>query len=139
MKSLQEAVENGGVYRFESSGGAALERLAGKAPRHLRIQAPPTKRALLDALAGILDFPPHFGGNWDALYDCLTDLDLAEGSTLAIEIGGLSRLARQAPGELTAGIETFRDAANFWRERGVRLVVLLGGTGRIGRDLPETG
>lgn len=139
MKSLQEALENGGVYRFEGSGGASLGKLAGRPPRHVRIQAPPTKRALLDALAGILEFPSHFGGNWDALYDCLTDVGLAAGSTLVIEIGGLSRFARQAPGELAAGIETFRDAANFWRERNVHLAVLLGGTGRVGRDLPETG
>jgi hypothetical protein len=139
MKSLQEALQNGGVYRFEAAGGAPVGRLSGPAPRHVRIQAPPTKRALLDALAGILEFPPHFGGNWDALYDCLTDLGLGEGSTLVIEIGGLSRFARQAPGELAAGIETFRDAANFWRERNVYLTVLLGGTGRVGRDLPETG
>lgn len=139
MKSLQEALQNGGVYRFEAAGGAPVGRLSGPAPRHVRIHAPPTKRALLDALAGILEFPPHFGGNWDALYDCLTDLGLGEGSTLVIEIGGLSRFARQAPGELAAGIETFRDAANFWRERNVYLTVLLGGTGRVGRDLPETG
>jgi hypothetical protein len=139
MKSLQEALQNGGVYRFEGNGGAPLRRLAGAAPRHVRIQAPPTKRALLDALGGILEFPPHFGGNWDALYDCLTDLALAEGSTLVIEVGGLSRFARQAPGELAAGIEAFRDSANFWRERNVHFTVLLGGTGRVGRDLPETG
>ncbi len=31
------------------------------------------KEALLDALATALDFPPHFGRNWDALYDLLTE------------------------------------------------------------------
>jgi RNAse (barnase) inhibitor barstar len=128
MTSLQEAVENGGVYRYEGSGGAPLTRLAGK---------PARKRALLDTLAAVLGFPDHFGGNWDALYDCLTDLALAPGSTVVIEIGGLTRLARQAAGELVTAIETFRDAASFWKERDVRLVVLLGGSGRLGRELPE--
>lgn len=137
MTSLQEAVRNGGVYRFEGSGGAPLARLPGNPPRHVRIQAPPTKRALLETLAAVLGFPEYFGTNWDAFYDCVTDLALAPGSTLVIEIGGLSRLARQAPGELAAGIETFRDAAVFWQERDVRLVVLLGGTGRVGGDLTE--
>jgi RNAse (barnase) inhibitor barstar len=137
MTSLQEAVENGGVYRYEGSGGAPLTRLAGKPARHVRIDKPPTKRALLDTLAAVLGFPDHFGGNWDALYDCLTDLALAPGSTVVIEIGGLTRLARQAAGELVTAIETFRDAASFWKERDVRLVVLLGGSGRLGRELPE--
>jgi len=137
MTSLQEAVENGGVYRFEGSGGAPLSHLAGKPTRHVRIEKPPTKRALLDTLAAVLGFPDHFGGNWDALYDSLTDLALTPGSIVVIEIGGLSRLARQAAGDLTTAIETFRDAAQFWRERDVRLLVLLGATGRPGRDLPE--
>ena len=30
--------------------------------------------ALLDAMAEALDFPAWFGGNWDALADCLGDL-----------------------------------------------------------------
>jgi RNAse (barnase) inhibitor barstar len=137
MTSLQEAVENGGVYRFEGSGGAPLSRLSGRPPRHVRIEKPPTKLALLETLAAVLGFPDHFGANWDALYDSLTDLPLVPGSTLVIEVGGLSRLARQAAGDLTTAIDTFRDAAAFWRERDVRLVVLLGGTGRPGRDLTE--
>lgn len=34
-----------------------------------------TKDALHAALAEALDFPDWYGGNLDALYDCLTDLD----------------------------------------------------------------
>lgn len=33
-----------------------------------------TKRELFVALARQLHFPSHFGGNWDALNDCLHDL-----------------------------------------------------------------
>lgn len=34
-----------------------------------------TKEMLLKELASIFKFPKHFGHNFDALYDCLTDLE----------------------------------------------------------------
>lgn len=33
-----------------------------------------TKAALLDALSDALRFPDYFGGNWDALEECIRDL-----------------------------------------------------------------
>jgi RNAse (barnase) inhibitor barstar len=38
-----------------------------------------TKAGLLRRLAAELRFPPWFGHNWDALEDCLGDLDLGDG------------------------------------------------------------
>lgn len=34
-----------------------------------------TKEFLLNELAAVFKFPKHFGQNFDALYDCLTDLE----------------------------------------------------------------
>ena len=34
-----------------------------------------TKTELLDHIADALDFPPYFGRNLDALFDCLCDLE----------------------------------------------------------------
>jgi Barstar (barnase inhibitor) len=34
-----------------------------------------TTSALMNAFSIAFDFPDYFGGNWNALYDCLTDLD----------------------------------------------------------------
>ena len=34
-----------------------------------------SKKDFLAQVAGALQFPDWFGGNWDALNDCLTDLD----------------------------------------------------------------
>ncbi len=139
MKTLQQVLAgNGcGVFRFEGNSADALDRMAGPGPGHVRIDAPPGKRALLDTLAATLPFPDHFGTNWDALYDCLTDLERAKAPGLVIEIQGLGRFAREASRELSIGIKTFTDATEFWRTRSGRLLILLGGTGRVGADLPE--
>ena len=137
MTSLHSVLANrqAGVFRYEGNARAALERLSGPAPRHVRVVGPGGKRGLLDALAGALEFPPHFGGNWDALYDCLTDLDLAGKPGLVLEIAGLSRFAREDPRELTVGFGTFGDAARFWAERHACFVVLIGGAGRVASAL----
>jgi len=83
-----------------------------------------------------LQFPDHFGANWDALYDCLTDLDPARDAGVVVEIQGLGKFARTAPEELSRAIETFADTARFWRERHGRFLVLLGGAGRVAAELP---
>jgi hypothetical protein len=137
MKTLQEALASDGcgVFRFEGDSRDVLGRPVPRAPRHVRIQAPPGKSALLEVLAAALHFPDHFGANWDALYDCLTDLDAARNPGVVIEIQGLGKFARTAPEELSRAIETFADAARFWRERHGRFLVLLGGAGRAAADV----
>jgi RNAse (barnase) inhibitor barstar len=139
MKSLEEILAAGGcgVFRFDGDSAAALARMTGQTPAHVRIEAPPDKRALLSALAKKLRFPEHFGANWDALHDCLTDLAQPKSAGIVIEITDLGRLSRGAPQDLPAAIETFADAARFWEERKGRFIVLLGGAGRAGADLPE--
>ncbi|QUH01052.1 barstar family protein [Saccharopolyspora erythraea] len=47
-----------------------------------------SKRAALDGIAAVLDFPEWAGRNLDALYDCLTDLSwLPEGEHVLIWSG----------------------------------------------------
>lgn len=46
------------------------------------------KDSLLDRLARGLEFPAHFGRNWDALSDCMTDLGwLGAGRVLIVHEG----------------------------------------------------
>ena len=47
-----------------------------------------TKEQFLGALAERLNFPAYFGHNWDALVDCLRDLDewLGPASTYVVEV-----------------------------------------------------
>jgi RNAse (barnase) inhibitor barstar len=64
----------------------------------------------IDAIARALDFPEWFGGNWDALEDCLGDLKAPE--TLLV----LRDFSRNE--DLGILIDVLSSAAQFWSEQG---------------------
>lgn len=82
------------------------------------------KQGLLEYLARDLGFPGWFGGNWDALSDCLRDLEwqpAAEGYLLILEHA--DGLAAAAPETLEVALEILRDAAADWASRGRPMLV----------------
>lgn len=56
------------------------------------------RRDVLSRIAAALDFPPHFGHNWDALADCLGDLSWLPGDGVVLVLDGADAL-READGE----------------------------------------
>lgn len=60
-----------GVYRLSKSVGSLLPVLDGRSLFD--------KRALLLAFGQALDFPAYYGANWDALEECLSDLNWRSG------------------------------------------------------------
>ncbi|SAL39002.1 barstar family protein [Caballeronia concitans] len=80
-----------------------------------------SKQEVLETIALSFLFPKHFGKNYDALYDCLTDLVHKAGSQPGFVI-----VLEQLPiaqkfdkeGRETL-LDVFRDAAEFWAERRV--------------------
>lgn len=80
------------------------------------------KAGLLSSLARSLAFPDWFGGNWDAWFDCLTDLGWhapAPGYVLILR-RALS-VHRSAPETLDTALAIVEDAARVWADRGVTL------------------
>jgi len=78
-----------------------------------------TKQDVLDLLAQQFLFPAHFGKNFDALYDCMTDpLHKAgpqPGFVVVLEqIPATARFDKEAREQL---LDIFRDAADYWGER----------------------
>ena len=69
--------------------------------------------ALLARVARALAFPDWFGGNWDALEDCLADLSWREARGHLLLISGAS-----AGDELGILADVLGTAAEYWRERG---------------------
>lgn len=87
-------------------GSAAALRAvaAGLAPVWwLRGERLRTRAALLEEWAAAVPFPPHFGGNWDALRDCLADLP-AGGTFLVQDAEQLLLEAEPADGALLLAV-----------------------------------
>lgn len=85
------------------------------------------KAGLLGAVAAAFRFPSYFGGNWDALLDCLRTLPEflpAGGYVLLVRNSGL--LLAGAPADKEAFADVVLEAAAFLREKtGKKLLVAL--------------
>jgi RNAse (barnase) inhibitor barstar len=75
------------------------------------------KQHLLGAVAKALKFPEWFGGNWDALEDCLTDLSWNKANGYVVLLEHCAELAKHAPQELAMAMEVFESVAEYWDEQ----------------------
>jgi hypothetical protein len=103
-----------GVYRAARAADV-LRAAKGLRTARIDLAAVKHKAGLLQAVARALEFPAWFGGNWDALEDCLTDLSWhkADGHMLLIE--GADALPQDDLGVFRNVLES---AAAYWKERG---------------------
>ncbi len=89
----------------------------------VRLSAARDKNAFLNAVAGALAFPAHFGHNWDAFYDCLLDIDPGAGGLL-IDFRHASGFARTEPEEFATARDTLIDAVDYWKAEGRMLLAI---------------
>jgi hypothetical protein len=115
LQRLSDASKSG-VYRtarvdevLDASQGSRLQvariGLAGVAG----------KDALLERMARALAFPQWFGGNWDALEDCLSDLSWSKADGHVLLIEDAAALPADERGILT---DILSSVAAYWAERG---------------------
>lgn len=80
-----------------------------------------TKQQVLGKIAASFGFPKHFGKNFDALSDCLTDLVYKAGPqpgfvVVLEQLPNTQKFDKEARETL---LDVFRDAADFWAEKKV--------------------
>jgi RNAse (barnase) inhibitor barstar len=78
-----------------------------------------TKQQVLGIIAEAFCFPKHFGKNFDALEDCLTDLAYKAGPQHGFlivleQLPNTPKFDKEARETL---LDVFRDAADFWAEK----------------------
>jgi hypothetical protein len=84
-----------------------------------------SKAEVLETIATEFLFPKHFGKNFDALADCLTDLIYKAGPQpgFVIVLEGLPVAQKFDKEGREVLLDVFRDAAEFWGERKVQFRV----------------
>ena len=113
--------EHAGVYRCnaddsrEAIAAAHAERFTTAAME----LGGADKATVLDAFASALRFPDWFGGNWDGLADCLTDLSWLEAPGYLLVLRPAPAIAaRLGEEDFATLIGILQEAAEFWRDEG---------------------
>ena len=115
--------ENSGVYLIQKNALPDIRNAAAKTNLSLFIldlSAANGKAGFLDTTARVMQFPPHFGHNWDALEDCLTDLSWLHADGFVLLIVNYESFVHSAPVEMATARSILDDAAAFWRDKTVR-------------------
>jgi RNAse (barnase) inhibitor barstar len=84
-----------------------------------------TKQEVLETIARSFLFPKHFGKNFDALRDCLTEMIAGAGRQpgFVIVLEQLPMAQRFDKEARETLLDVFRDASDFWYEQGVEFRV----------------
>jgi RNAse (barnase) inhibitor barstar len=133
LHALQEHLEQarGGVFFIPAPAAwrdvQAAARGAGLASFHIDGKSISRKEQLLNAAATALHFPKDFGHNWDALEECLTDMEWADAEGYVIFYDHVDGFMQSHPDQFETFVEICRDAVASWKEDGTPMLVLLSG------------
>ncbi len=128
--NIEQMINKGssGVVQFSpGSGHAQTNRLSDTMQRQIIDSSTVDDKAgFLRKTATEMRFPHYFGENWDAFYDCLTDIAEPTKQGLIIVFSDLSRFARAAPEAFRTATEVMTDAVAYWEQADKQLLVLVG-------------
>ena len=132
-QALESILEDnrGGVWFVPHAEPRALQKVAkaaGFAFFHIEGKNIARKEQLLNHVATALHFPGDFGHNWDALEECLTDMEWVDADGYVIYYDHFDPLLAANPDQFDTLVEILRDAVASWKGDGTAMVVLLSGT-----------
>jgi len=99
-------------------------------------EAAGSRAGFFTEIARKLAFPDYFGRNWDAVYDCLTDLNWLPAEGYVLVFDGFAALAKQAPDQWQIGRKVLAEACQFWQPLRTPMFVLLVGPDELAPDVP---
>lgn len=100
----------------------------GWVPMHVEIDPATDKRTLLETIGAAGQFPPHYGVNWDAAADHLSDLSWLDEphrrSPVLMVLAGAEAWAERNERDATILLDVLSEAALWWEVNGRPFVVL---------------
>ncbi len=84
-----------------------------------------TKADFLAAMAREFQFPDYFGMNWDALEECLTDLEWLPASGYVLVYDDCDQFGERDEDAWRTSLNILHAAANYWESAGRHFFVLL--------------
>ena len=129
-----------GVYLIDAAQRERIQRQRAFPPEFavavLDGAAAGTRAGFFQELAQALRFPDYFGRNWDAVYDCLTDLNWLPAGGYVLVLDGFDRLATNEPGQWAIGLKVLQEACAFWQPLTRPMYALLCGPSELAPGVP---
>ncbi len=117
MSSILNQLEQSGPYQVSATRLVALTAETETLGFPVFIISPEKATSTaewLQHLAQHLNFPAHFGANFDALYECLCDREVMPQTACVLVIDHLQALGEEASDTLIAVLQAVADE---WREQ----------------------
>jgi RNAse (barnase) inhibitor barstar len=124
--ALQQQLQMGGLIPDSYGDPGELAHAAqalGLTVFHVECDRAKSKSAVLRAIAGAVDFPEYFGGNLDALLDCLTTTVLDQQAGALVVLCNLHENEPTLSEHVGDIMDTFADAAEYARDNARVLAV----------------
>jgi RNAse (barnase) inhibitor barstar len=144
MDSLLTLLPNSkraGVYRSAIGAGeiVAAAKTAGLQVYKIDLAKARGKSGLFDAFAKALKFPEHFGKNWDAFNDCLSDLAWLDGKGWVLILMNCRPFATKHEADFDVTLDLLEGVVASWREEGKPFWVIVKNQPGWSANLAEIG
>lgn len=121
--AVTEEVSVEAVTEWARSHGVYFSQLQGE-----RIS---TSHNFMTEIADALSFPSYFGKNWDALDECLRDLEWLPANGYLIFFEKVDTFAITEPHSFAIALRVFKWAIEHWESHGVPMFILLSGSPEV--------
>ena len=95
-----------------------------------------TRAGFFQEIAHVLSFPDYFGRNWDAVYDCLTDLNWLPAAGYVLVLDEFDRFATNESEQWNIALKVLREACAFWQPLSRQMLALLYGPSELALGVP---
>jgi hypothetical protein len=116
---------------FDSNSAESVSKsIKGTEIFYLDGQTIDNKKSFLAKIAEVMRFPEYFGNNWDALEDCLTDLEWCPASRYILIYDAPDIFAQAEPDQWEIARDILQSTVAYWQNTSTPLDVLLIGQQR---------